>query len=157
VTFNCFGIVPGSVGLIGTFVKVSSKTVKVLFERPRFTFLGMTFAFGPRSSVELETPAFYAQKIRIGRGSLGSLFVFSAVPSSRLEKVREEMDRVPKKRAWLFLGLFFSILGCFLYFLQRKFGSSVLLVSCALALLLGSVLRGGGIEDEYAEPEGASN
>ena len=42
VTFLLFGIMPGSIALEGTFKKVGKKTVKVIFNRPKFTLLGQT-------------------------------------------------------------------------------------------------------------------
>ena len=43
VTFRLFGLIPGSIGLSGTFVKLDRTTVKVVFEKPKFTLLGQTF------------------------------------------------------------------------------------------------------------------
>ncbi len=80
-------------------MKLNAKTVKVLFERPKFTLLGQTFSFGPKSSVELETPCFYANKIRVGRGSLGSLFVFTVDEKSQRASVLREVDRTPRPYA----------------------------------------------------------
>lgn len=148
VTFMLFGLIPGSIGLAGTFVKVSSRTVKVVFERPRFTLLGQTFAFGPKSSVELLTPAFYAGKLRIGKGTRGSLFVFTVDDKSQSPEVMREMERVPTKRAWLLVAAFLGLLGSGLFLLQRALGSKPLLAAVGLLLLAGSVLKKGGIVDD---------
>jgi hypothetical protein len=42
VTFLLFGVMPGSIALEGKFKKVGAKSVKVIFNRPKFTLLGQT-------------------------------------------------------------------------------------------------------------------
>ena len=50
VTFWLFGLIPGSIGLTGTFVKLDKSIVKVVFERPRLTILGQTVSSFPLST-----------------------------------------------------------------------------------------------------------
>ena len=98
--------------------------------------------------MELETPAFYGGRIRIGRGSRGSLFVFTVDDKSRRPKILQEMDREPTRRALAFLGLGLGAVGYLLYQLQRSFGPKPLVLACGLLLAAGSVLEKGGIVDD---------
>jgi len=149
VSFKLFGILPGSIALVGTFVKLNAKTVKVLFERPKFTLLGQTFSFGPKSSVELETPCFYANKIRVGRGSLGSLFVFTVDEKSQRESVLREVDRTPRPYAVVVLAAIVAAALYALRFLQTKLGGAKapMVAACVLLVATASVLVRGGIDD----------
>ena len=97
--------------------------------------------------MELETPAFYANKIRIGRGSRGSLFVFTVDEKSKRPKILKQMDQEPTKSAFVFIGLFLAALCAFLYTLQRQFGPKPLLLAVGLILAAASVLKKGGIVD----------
>jgi len=92
VTFALFGLFPGSIALVGKFEKVNPKTVRVFFEKPKLTLFGKTFNFGPTSSVVLWTP-YLSGNLRIGKGSLGSLFVFTKGGKADDPKVIEEFDR----------------------------------------------------------------
>ncbi|QDZ23741.1 putative plastid-lipid-associated fibrillin [Chloropicon primus] len=148
VTFHLFGLLPGSIQLAGTFVTKENSTVQVVFERPKFTLFGQTFNFGPKSSVELETPALYANKIRIGRGKRGSLFVFTVDEKSKSPGVLKEMEREPSKLAWVVVGGVLAALGAGLFALQRAFGPKPLLLMVGLLLAVGSVLKKGGIQGE---------
>ena len=98
--------------------------------------------------MELETPAFYANKIRIGRGSRGSLFVFTVDEKSKRPKILKQMDREPTRGAFVFIGLFLAALCAFLYTLQRQFGPKPLLLAVGLILAVASVLKKGGIVDD---------
>ena len=100
------------------------------------------------SSVELLTPAFYAGKLRIGKGTRGSLFVLTVDDKSQSPEVMREMERVPTKRAWLLVAAFLGLLGSGLFLLQRALGSKPLLAAVGLLLLAGSVLKKGGIVDD---------
>ena len=49
---------------------------QVRFERPELVLPGLALRIGPRSSVQLAT-TYLDERVRLGRGSRGSLFVFT--------------------------------------------------------------------------------
>ena len=49
---------------------------QVRFERPELVLPGLALRIGPRSSVELAT-TYLDERVRLGRGSRGSRFVFT--------------------------------------------------------------------------------
>ena len=49
---------------------------QVRFERPELVLPGLALRIGPRSSVQLVT-TYLDERVRLGRGSRGSLFVFT--------------------------------------------------------------------------------
>lgn len=81
-----FGVVPCAVGLRGSLVSIpedkegtdNADTVKVFFQPPVLSLFGdiLHTRIGPSSSVVLKT-TYVDEKIRLGRGSRGSLFVFT--------------------------------------------------------------------------------
>ncbi|KAI8476972.1 MAG: hypothetical protein J3K34DRAFT_516225 [Monoraphidium minutum] len=78
VAFRMFGLLPGYVGLRGKLEPVGGggDTVKVFFERPVVCFGGaVNLRIGPPSSVQLAT-TYLDERVRLGKGSRGSLFVF---------------------------------------------------------------------------------
>eukprot|EP00873_Tetraselmis_striata_P011334 jgi/Tetstr1/431598/TSEL_021128.t1 len=77
VAFSLLGVIPGAVGLRGRVENYGEgrDTVKVLFERPCINFGKLHFRIGPVSDVVLTT-TYLDETVRLGKGSLGSLFVF---------------------------------------------------------------------------------
>lgn len=82
VAFKLFGIFKGAVGLKATLTPLSHADdfgpsgIQVDFEPPRVSLGNLIFRFGPRSTIRLKT-TYLDDRIRIGIGSRGSLFVFS--------------------------------------------------------------------------------
>lgn len=80
VCFRMLGIVKGCVTLRGKLSPVKDKrlgpnAVTVKFERPRISFGGAVFQFGPLTRVRIAI-TYLDDRVRIGVGSRGSLFVF---------------------------------------------------------------------------------
>lgn len=50
--------------------------LQVCFERPELVLPGLALRIGPRSSVQLAT-TYLDERVRLGRGSRGSLFIFT--------------------------------------------------------------------------------
>lgn len=75
VVFRAFNIIPGRVLLKGKFEALDEKWVKVEFESPTFELGSISFQYGGISSVQLSV-TYLDDRVRIGRGSRGSLFVF---------------------------------------------------------------------------------
>ena len=85
VQARLFGILPVSIGLRGNLVSIPEvkdgpdtlNTVKVFFDPPEIALPGgIATRFGPSSSVVLTT-TYVDDRVRLGRGSRGSLFVFT--------------------------------------------------------------------------------
>ncbi|KAK9829022.1 hypothetical protein WJX72_003469 [[Myrmecia] bisecta] len=79
VEFALLNILPGWVGLRGRFEERGDgkDTVQVFFEPPRVALAGgIELIIGPASSVVLTT-TYLDERVRLGRGSRGSLFVFT--------------------------------------------------------------------------------
>ncbi|GBG00114.1 hypothetical protein Rsub_12855 [Raphidocelis subcapitata] len=96
VAFRLFGVLPGYVGLRGRLELVGSggDTVKVLFDRPVLSFADcLNIRIGPPSSVQLST-TYLDERIRLGKGSRGSLFVFERTAAADAAA----MDRVGLER-----------------------------------------------------------
>lgn len=75
VGFRALNILPGKVTLEGKFNALDSKWVEVTFAPPTFTVGNVKFAYGGESKVKLST-TYLDERVRIGRGSRGSIFVF---------------------------------------------------------------------------------
>lgn len=85
VAFKILGLVLGSISLRGTFKSMdtptklltpNNDTVKVYFDPPRINVGSTSFELGGYSSVVLAT-TYLDEKVRIGKGSRGSYFVFT--------------------------------------------------------------------------------
>jgi hypothetical protein len=81
VAFRFLGVLPGAVGLKGVLSpipdgEIGPNAVKVEFTRPRIRFGRLVFELGPPSMVKIRT-TYLDDRIRIGVGSRGSLFVFT--------------------------------------------------------------------------------
>ncbi|WIA10095.1 hypothetical protein OEZ85_010302 [Tetradesmus obliquus] len=164
VTFKLFGVLPGAVGLRGTVVPVQAgqphgrgtagegDTVRVLFEPPVLSLgSGLHFRIGPPSSVQLSTP-YLDERVRLGRGSRGSLFVFTRGGAAD----KAGMDQVgiqPSTKsgvAWLTAALLGMLAGGWGLWstgllAARLLAGSVWLVA---ALLLAVLQQGGIVRDD---------
>lgn len=81
VAFRLFNLVPGLVVLRGVFTTldsadVGSNAIRVDFAAPRIALWGFVFQFGKPSDVTLRV-VHLDERVRVGIGSRGSLFVFS--------------------------------------------------------------------------------
>ncbi|KAF7003353.1 hypothetical protein CFC21_018675 [Triticum aestivum] len=74
VSFSIFGL-DGAVSLKGKLNVLDSKWIQVIFEPPELKVGPLGFQYGGESEVKLEI-TYVDEKIRLGKGSRGSLFVF---------------------------------------------------------------------------------
>jgi len=128
-------------------------TVRAFFDPPEITLGGLpTFRVGPKSSVVLST-TYLDDRVRLGKGSRGSLFVFT-------RKTAEQAER--DRRRWRVGGLGVTVmLSCamaLLAFAVRRFragGATELTLATAAAvavsLAMALVMRQGGIVAEDAD------
>ncbi|XP_059306020.1 probable plastid-lipid-associated protein 8, chloroplastic [Lycium ferocissimum] len=75
VAFSLFGFLDGEVSLKGKLNVLDEKWIQVVFEPPELKVGGLDFQYGGESEVKLEI-TYIDEKIRLGKGSRGSLFVF---------------------------------------------------------------------------------
>jgi hypothetical protein len=163
-----FGFLPIAVGLRGYLVSIPKQeggvntqdTVKVFFDPPELTLPGgINTRIGPPSSVVLTT-TYLDDRVRLGLGSRGSLFVFTRGGESDLAG----MDQVGLKRttkagialifslcASLFLGGAYTVLNSALPTPVRALGVFATLLGTALTSVF---VRGGVMDgDNYDRPE----
>ncbi|CAI5509566.1 unnamed protein product [Closterium sp. Naga37s-1] len=76
VEFDALSLIPGSISLKGTFEPLDNKWVRAVFEAPNLALGSLKFSYGGQSSVRLSV-SYLDDRIRIGRGSQGSIFVFA--------------------------------------------------------------------------------
>ncbi|KAJ3698479.1 hypothetical protein LUZ61_002184 [Rhynchospora tenuis] len=75
VSFSLFGFIDGQVSLKGKLKILDEKWIQVIFEPPELKVGSLGFQYGGESEVKLEI-TYIDEKIRLGKGSRGSLFVF---------------------------------------------------------------------------------
>ncbi|KAL8209949.1 hypothetical protein R6Q57_006681 [Mikania cordata] len=75
VSFSALGFLDGQVSLKGKLMVLDEKWIKVVFEPPRLKLGSVEFQFGGESEVQLEI-TYIDHKLRLGKGSRGSVFVF---------------------------------------------------------------------------------
>ncbi|OAY69585.1 putative plastid-lipid-associated protein 8, chloroplastic, partial [Ananas comosus] len=75
VAFSLFGFLDGEVSLTGKLSVLDRKWIQVTFEPPELKIGSLGFRYGGESEVKLEI-TYIDEKIRLGKGSRGSLFVF---------------------------------------------------------------------------------
>lgn len=75
VSFCAFGFFNGEVSLEGKLKALDDKWIQVIFEPPVLTIGALDFKYGGQSEVKLEI-TYIDEKIRLGKGSRGSVFVF---------------------------------------------------------------------------------
>ncbi|KAK8597389.1 hypothetical protein V6N13_094803 [Hibiscus sabdariffa] len=75
VSFSVFGFVDGQVSLKGKLKALDNQWIQVVFEPPELRVGAMDFRYGGESEVKLQI-TYIDEKIRLGKGSRGSLFVF---------------------------------------------------------------------------------
>ncbi|XP_072969669.1 probable plastid-lipid-associated protein 8, chloroplastic [Typha angustifolia] len=75
VAFSVFGFLNGEVSLKGKLKVLDDKWIQVIFEPPELKIGSLGFQYGGESEVKLEI-TYVDERIRLGKGSRGSLFVF---------------------------------------------------------------------------------
>ncbi|XP_042002287.1 probable plastid-lipid-associated protein 8, chloroplastic [Salvia splendens] len=75
VSFSLLGFIDGEVSLKGKLTALDDKWIQVVFEAPELKVGGAEFRYGGESEVKLQI-TYVDDKIRLGKGSRGSLFVF---------------------------------------------------------------------------------
>ncbi|KAL8144518.1 hypothetical protein V2J09_017550 [Rumex salicifolius] len=75
VSFRAFGFLEGQVSLKGKLKALDESWIQVVFEPPELKVGGLQFQYGGQSEVKLQI-IYIDEKIRLGKGSRGSLFVF---------------------------------------------------------------------------------
>ncbi|KAI7727578.1 hypothetical protein M8C21_019327 [Ambrosia artemisiifolia] len=75
VSFSALGFLDGQVSLKGKLIVLDEKWIKVVFEPPQLKLGSAEFQFGGESEVQLEI-TYIDDKLRLGKGSRGSVFVF---------------------------------------------------------------------------------
>ena len=60
---------------VGKLIVLDEKWIKVVFEPPQLKLGSLEFQFGGESEVQLEI-TYIDDKLRLGKGSRGSVFVF---------------------------------------------------------------------------------
>ncbi|KAL2926554.1 putative plastid-lipid-associated protein 8 chloroplastic [Bienertia sinuspersici] len=75
VSFSAFGFLNGEVSLKGKLIALDEKWIQVIFEAPELKVGGLEFQYGGESEVKLQI-TYIDEKVRLGKGSRGSLFVF---------------------------------------------------------------------------------
>lgn len=75
VSFSALGFIDGEVSLKGKLNVLDDKWIQVIFEPPELKIGSLGFQYGGESEVKLEI-TYVDDKIRLGKGSRGSLFVF---------------------------------------------------------------------------------
>ncbi|KAI4379730.1 hypothetical protein MLD38_005987 [Melastoma candidum] len=75
VAFSALGFLDGEVCLEGKLKALDGEWIQVIFDPPQLKVGGMEFCYGGQSEVKLQI-TYIDEKIRLGKGSRGSLFVF---------------------------------------------------------------------------------
>ncbi|KAJ6406053.1 hypothetical protein OIU84_009723 [Salix udensis] len=75
VSFSALGFLDGEVSLKGKLKALDDRWIQVIFEAPQLKVGSLEFQYGGESEVKLQI-TYIDEKIRLGKGSRGSLFVF---------------------------------------------------------------------------------
>ncbi|XVE97229.1 hypothetical protein REPUB_Repub03eG0003100 [Reevesia pubescens] len=75
VSFSLFGFLDGEVSLKGKLKVLDNQWIQVIFEPPELKVGALDFQYGGESEVKLQI-TYIDEKVRLGKGSRGSLFVF---------------------------------------------------------------------------------
>lgn len=165
VALDIFRLLPSYVGLRGKLVEVPEEdgskngdTVKVFFEQPVLGFpFGIVARIGPPSTVVLKT-TYVDERVRIGKGSRGSLFVFTrggAADGASMETVGLERTSLFGKAVVALFTLGMLTAGgwvCYTgYLAKRPAVSAVGWVIAMIGLFLAGTFVRGGIVDAGAD------
>lgn len=157
VAFTLLGCLPGEVTLEGTFEPLAEandgRTVKASFNPPGISVAGgPKLRIGPKSSVVLST-TYLDDRVRLGVGSRGSLFVFTR---------KTEEQAIRDHRRWgiggfaialmLFTALALGISGVHqLRTSNQTLYACTVIAAALLCLAMAYILRDGGIVAEDAD------
>uniref|UniRef100_A0A7S3VJL2 Plastid lipid-associated protein/fibrillin conserved domain-containing protein n=2 Tax=Dunaliella tertiolecta TaxID=3047 RepID=A0A7S3VJL2_DUNTE len=158
VAFKLFGLIPGAVGLRGKVEPVGTNgdTVKVDFEPPVLSFAesingGLHLRIGKESDVTLTT-TYLDERVRVGKGSRGSLFVFTrggAADKAGMDVVGRQ-STAPATVFTLASTCIASLLGGLALFLSampllQALSFPLMLLGAGLGFLLrkGSIIQAG--------------
>lgn len=75
VSFSVLGFLDGEVSLKGKLKVLDSQWIQVIFAPPELKLGALDFRYGGESEVKLQI-TYIDEKVRLGKGSRGSLFVF---------------------------------------------------------------------------------
>lgn len=75
VAFSAFNAIDGEVSLKGKFTPLDNKWIEITFDSPSLKFGPFDFQYGGESSVKIAI-IYLDERIRLGRGSRGSIFIF---------------------------------------------------------------------------------
>eukprot|EP00240_Pyramimonas_obovata_P005881 CAMPEP_0118921330 /NCGR_PEP_ID=MMETSP1169-20130426/661_1 /TAXON_ID=36882 /ORGANISM="Pyramimonas obovata, Strain CCMP722" /LENGTH=337 /DNA_ID=CAMNT_0006862043 /DNA_START=68 /DNA_END=1081 /DNA_ORIENTATION=- len=154
VGFKLLGFIPGQVTLKGSVTPEPADQklwVRAKFEPPQIAFMGLpSVSIGPKSSVVLATQ-YLDERIRLGKGSRGSYFVFT----------RKEGDvniPEPTGTGWGAIAAVIALVAAVATGLPRILSPTltpwVVGAAVILSIALALVLRSGGIVDD--EPDAPS-
>ena len=182
--FLLFGCVPGWIGLRGTLKPVEplvvvarqevmegdgtaaptggvtrtyDGAVEVAFEAPQLTVAGSTVSLGGASSVRLAT-TFLDERLRIGRGGFGSLFLFERMPAGAQAAAAAPVPSSLRAVGWLLcraaLSIVFlvSTISDVIRLAGQNSGRPLTLLAASLAIL-GVAVTGGAA---LVQPVGAA-
>ncbi|GIL70436.1 hypothetical protein Vretimale_3563 [Volvox reticuliferus] len=157
IEFRLFGFLPGSVGLRGRVRPEGENgdTVQVVFEPPVLSIANnLHLKLGNPSIVGLTT-TYLDERIRLGKGRRGSLFVFTrggAADAAGMDQVG--LQRTSPTAAAAFSAFFLSlILGAAALWVSGQLVMKAVAVAMwLLGAAMGTVLYRGGIV-RYAEDE----
>lgn len=169
VAFRLFGIIQGAVGLRGKITPVEGEnddTVHVRFEPTMLSFGPLHLRLGFPSEVQLTT-TYLDERVRLGKGGRGSLFVFTRGGAAD----EAEMDQVGTQktshqvRVLATLGYVAVMLGALAAVLARPVPAvlkGLAFMVLMTGTLMAAVLKNGGIvpDDDSAvtfnQPNGAA-
>lgn len=160
VELQLFGFLPCAVGLRGTLTSIpeaeggvdNADTVKVFFEPPVLTLPGgIHTRIGPPSSVVLKT-TYLDEKVRLGKGSRGSLFVFTrGGESDQADMENVGLQRTTPLGAVMLVAFLGALVVSGGYLAQSAGLPMPVRAGGVLCMLLGAALGGifarGGIMD----------
>uniref|UniRef100_A0A7S0RYJ4 Plastid lipid-associated protein/fibrillin conserved domain-containing protein n=1 Tax=Chlamydomonas leiostraca TaxID=1034604 RepID=A0A7S0RYJ4_9CHLO len=149
VAFRLLGVLSGYIGLRGQVLPVgdTGDTVKVLFEPPVLSLGPLHFRIGRDSDVVLAT-TYLDERVRIGKGSRGSLFVFTRggpADEAGMDAVGREATSAGAA-AIASAGFVAAMLGGLALWLQPSLPARILagMIWFVCAGIL-AVVRGGGL------------
>ncbi|GAX74034.1 hypothetical protein CEUSTIGMA_g1484.t1 [Chlamydomonas eustigma] len=154
VAFNLLGLIPGYVGLRGRVEPFGDddESVSVYFDPPILSFAGkLHLRIGPKSSVQLAT-TYLDERIRVGLGSRGSLFLFTrggAADAADMDLVGQQRTSwVGVAAVWAFLAIL-VVTGALLWASANPLARVAAIISGFLTVGISAVLnRGGIIQDD---------
>lgn len=147
ICFRLLGILKGAVALRGrleaiNYPELGPTALQVYFEPPRLRYGGAVFEFGRGSRVRIAT-TYLDDRIRIGMGGAGSLFLFTKGGEAETD-MAEEWKSIWASKPVPAIVIPVAICGIIgVLFLKSWLLFSI---ACVLGLLISYVMSRGGIE-----------